>query len=216
MTAVEAWERFAKGRRPRRARNAAGAATWLNWTQYPDHGPDESILGEVRGRSVLELGFGSGDNLAHLATLGAHCVGVDLAPTRARVARTRWGHLPNLDFRTAEATQFLCSTRETFHVVYSILGAVWFTPPATLLPLIHLRLAPSGVLAFSHLPPAEAPPKHSPRVVERWDLSGEEWERELTDAGFTQTHSEVIPAPEKGKPGTLFVRAVSPAALRRL
>src|SRR2546427_451917 len=81
---------------------AAGATTWLNWTQYADHGPDDSVLGDLRGRRVLELGSGSGCNLAHLATLGACCVGVDLAPSRAVVAQQTWGHLPNLDFVTGD------------------------------------------------------------------------------------------------------------------
>ncbi|GAU68551.1 methyltransferase [Streptomyces sp. NBRC 110611] len=77
-----AWERYAAGRTPRRAVNAAGATTWLNWTQYPDHGPDESLLGPVRGLRVLELGCGTGCNLAHLANLGARCVGIDIVPSQ--------------------------------------------------------------------------------------------------------------------------------------
>ncbi|MET9627107.1 hypothetical protein ABZX92_06560 [Lentzea sp. NPDC006480] len=45
MTSPEAqiWERYAAKYEPRRAVNAAGATTWLNWAQYPDHGPDETV-----------------------------------------------------------------------------------------------------------------------------------------------------------------------------
>lgn len=157
VTAVEAWERYTQGRRPRRAVNAFGATTWLNWTQYEDHGPNEAILGDVRGRRVLELGSGSGCNLAHLATLGADCVGVDLAPTQTAKARRRWGHLSNLRFHTGDAVDFLAGTGERFDVVYSIFGATWFVDPDVLLPLVWRRLTPGGVLAFSHLPPADAP-----------------------------------------------------------
>ena len=71
-------------------RNAAGAATWFNWTQHPDHGSNEAVLGDVCGRTVLELGSGSGANLAHLAALGAYCTGVDLAPSRVAGARQRY------------------------------------------------------------------------------------------------------------------------------
>lgn len=129
MSATQAWERYAAGARPRRQVNAAGASTWLNWTQYPDHGPDEALFGEVRGRRAVELGSGSGSNLAHLATLGAVCTGVDLAPSRTAAATTTWGHLPNLEFVTADAVDYLTDCQAAFDIVYSIFGAVWFTDP---------------------------------------------------------------------------------------
>src|SRR4051812_18410947 len=75
VSVTEAWERYAEKARPRRRINGDGASTWLNWTQYPDHGPNESVLGDLSGRRVLELGSGTGSNLAHLATLGAVCTG---------------------------------------------------------------------------------------------------------------------------------------------
>lgn len=134
MSATEAWERYAGKARPRRRVNAAGASTWLNWTQFPDHGPDESVLGDVAGRRMVELGSGSGSNLAHLATLGAICTGVDLVPGRTRTAAEQWGQLPGLEFVTADAVTFLTEIGDSFDVVFSIFGAVWFTDPAVLLP----------------------------------------------------------------------------------
>jgi predicted TPR repeat methyltransferase len=98
-----------------------GASTWLNWTQFPDHGPDESVLGDMAGRRVLELGSGSGSNLAHLATMGAICTGLDIVPSRTRTARERWGHLPGLV--TADAGVFLTEVEESFDIVFSIFGA---------------------------------------------------------------------------------------------
>ncbi|KUL42623.1 methyltransferase type 11 [Streptomyces sp. NRRL F-4489] len=213
MEAVTAaWERYAAGRTPRRARNAAGAATWLNWTQYPDHGPDESLLGPVRGRRVLELGCGTGCNLAHLATLGAVCVGIDIAPTQRAKAEARWGRVPHLTFRTAEVTEFLAAARpESFDVVLSIFGPVWFTAPATLLPLVRRSLAPGGVFAFSHRPPehGEEPggPLRDARAVARWDHSAREWAGLLASAGFSGATAEVIDPPVGESVGTLVVRA---------
>jgi SAM-dependent methyltransferase len=214
LDVVGAWERYAEGRRPRRPVNARGARTWLNWTQYPDHGPNEAVLGDVAGRTVLELGSGTGCNLAHLATLGANCVGVDIAPNQCGKAEARWGHLPSISFHTADATDFLTGHRGVFDVVFSIFGAAWFTDPARLLPLVRQRLAPEGVFAFSHLPPDTNPAVHTtrrvPRAVRRWDCSPEEWRDLLVAAGFANVVAEIIPPPGDDDAGTLLVRAQAP------
>ncbi|MEW2622804.1 class I SAM-dependent methyltransferase [Streptomyces sp. NPDC048106] len=211
MDVVDAWERYAQGRTPRRETNVSGARTWLNWTQYPDHGPDESTLGDLQGRTVLELGCGTGCNLAHLSTLGATCSGVDIAPSQIKKAGARWGHLPGLTFHTAEVTDYLSRKVGPFDVVLSIFGPVWFTDPAQLLPLIRKRLSPGGVLAFSHKPPtAGTQPVETlrdDRVVTRWDYTQEEWSASLTSSGFSDIKVETISPPEGKGTGTLLVRA---------
>ncbi|MFE9838658.1 class I SAM-dependent methyltransferase [Streptomyces sp. NPDC005551] len=207
MSLAESWDRYAVGSKPRRIVNAKGDTTWLNWTQYADHGPDESVLGPVAGRRVLELGSGSGSNLAHLVTLGATGQGVDIAPARKTVARERWGDLPGLEFHTAEATVFLNETDERFDVVLSIFGPVWFVDPATLLPLIRSRMAPGGILAFSHLPPAGQGPK--PEAGLRHDRTPDEWSHILTGHGFSDVRVSLIDPPEGRAVGTLLVRALA-------
>ncbi|MFK4145901.1 class I SAM-dependent methyltransferase [Streptomyces sp. NPDC004065] len=208
MSLAESWDRYAVGSKPRRSVNAKGDATWLNWTQYADHGPDESILGPVAGRRVLELGSGSGSNLAHLVTLGATGLGVDIAPAREAVARERWGHLPGLEFRTAEATAFLNEMDETFDVVLSIFGAVWFVDPNTLLPLIRSRMTPGGILAFSHLPPGSQGPKPVKAGL-RHDRTPDGWGRVLTGHGFSDVRVSLIDPPKGRAVGTMLVRALA-------
>jgi SAM-dependent methyltransferase len=205
-TAAQAWDRYAGNAAPRRPVNAAGASTWFNWTQYPDHGPDESVLGRLRGRRVLELGSGAGANLAHLATLGALCTGVDLAPSRAVTARRTWSHLANLDFVTADAVDYLATTTTAFDIVYSIFGAAWFTDPAVLLPLVRQRLAPGGVFSFSQLPPSGSAPEPG-RVINKWELATEDWVRLLAEAGFDPVTAKIIAPPVPDRSGTLLVRA---------
>lgn len=207
MTATEAWEQYASKAQPRRLVNAKGASTWLNWTQFPDHGPDESRLGDVAGRRVLELGSGSGSNLAHLATLGARCTGVDLAPTRTLRATDQWGHLPGLDFVTADAVDFLTETTEHFDVIFSIFGAVWFTDPTVLLPLIRKRTLPGSTLAFSHLP-AVGEGARPGGAVRKWHYRAEQWVDLLAAAGFAAT-ADVTPPPHDQQVGTLLVRATA-------
>ncbi|WP_129840147.1 class I SAM-dependent methyltransferase [Streptomyces sp. RFCAC02] len=211
MEVVDAWERYAQGRTPRREVNSAGARTWLNWTQYPDHGPDESILGNLRGCTVLELGCGTGCNLAHLSTLGATCTGVDIAPSQHEKAVTRWGHLPGLTFHTAEVTDYLNRTDGTFDVVLSIFGPVWFTDPEQLLPLVRKRLSAGGVLAFSHKPPTAGTQPvgalREAKAVTRWDYTPEEWSALLASSGYSDIKTEVISPPEEKDAGTLLARA---------
>ena len=206
--AVRAWNGFAGKATPRRAVNAAGARTWLNWTQYPDHGPDEAVLGSVTGKQVVELGSGAGANLAHLATLGAHCVGVDIAPARAVVATKTWGHLPNLEFVTADAGSHLAANPGCYDIAYSIFGAVWFTDPEVLLPLIHQALTPGGVLAFSH-PPARDQPTTPHHKLTQYHLPVDRWEAMLSAVGFDRIYSRLIPAPSPGEPGTQLFRAIA-------
>jgi SAM-dependent methyltransferase len=156
---------------------------------------------------VLELGSGSGGNLAHLVTLGATGHGVDIAPAREAAARERWGNLPGLEFRTADAAAFLNETDETFDVVLSIFGAVWFVDPDTLLPLVRSRMASGGILAFSHLPAGSQGPKAAKAGL-RHDRTPDEWSRILTGHGFSDVRVSLIDPPEGGVVGTMLVRAV--------
>jgi SAM-dependent methyltransferase len=207
VTAIDAWERYAEKTRPRRAVNAAGARTWLNWTQYPDHGPDESLLGDVTGRTVLELGSGAGANLAHLASLGARCVGIDLAPSRKAAAEQAWGDLAGLEFVTSDVVDYLTKVPRQFDIVYSIFGAVWFTDPEILLPLVFDRLTAGGMFVFTQLP-AEPSPVGRDRLIRKWNHPAEQWVSVLVDAGFGRVSAEIIPPPEAGQDGTLLVRAM--------
>jgi len=209
ITPALAWERFATRAKPRRTVNAAGATTWLNWTQYPDHGPDESILGDVRGKRVLELGSGSGCNLAHLATLGARCTGVDIAPSRQAAAEQRWGRSPELEFITQDVVDFLQESADDFDVIISIFGATWFTDPAVLMPLIRNRLAPGGTLVFSHNDELDGGAQPD-RAIRKWNFSGQQWGEMLVIAGFATASSEIIPPPDPERPGTLLVRSTVP------
>ncbi|MFG2645830.1 class I SAM-dependent methyltransferase [Streptomyces sp. NPDC048370] len=213
-----AWDVWGAARPGRGERNAAGAATWFNWTQWPDHGPDERLLGDLAGGRVLDLGCGSGGNLAHLVALGAEAVGVDISPVQVAKARERW---PHLDVRQQTAEEFLTAGTAEFAAVYSVFGAAWFTDPAELLPLVHARLAHGGVYAFSHNPPAlegcygpqasqmQAPEKGAePLYVKRWDHEPGRWAELLQQAGFTGVTAEVVAPPDGRRTGTLLVRGV--------
>ncbi|MFJ9583599.1 class I SAM-dependent methyltransferase [Streptomyces acidicola] len=210
------WTAFADRRPGTRPRNAAGETTWFNWTQYPDHGPGPELLGEPR--TVLDLGCGSGRNTAHLAVRGARAVGVDFSPVLLGEARERWGDVPGLRFVERDAAGFLAETDERFDAICSVHGAVWFTDPEILLPLVRKRLAPDGLLVFSHEPPIEGcygaqgtyirrKNGGPPVPVVRWAHTPEQWRDILARHGFVTVDTRIVEAPDPAYVPTMLVRA---------
>ena len=129
-----------------------------------------------------------------------------MAPSRALAASEKWGRLSTIEFVTADVVDYLISATVTFDAVYSIFGAVWFTDPDVLLPLVRNRMTLGGIFAFSHLPATDDKPKPD-RLVSKINLPAERWREKLADAGFGAVTADVVPAPVPGKPGTLLITA---------
>jgi SAM-dependent methyltransferase len=123
----------------------------LEWTRQPGTGPDISILGTLTGRTVIEVGCGSGHNLAHLAAVrGAACTGIDRDPVQISRARNRYGHLSGLAFLLGDAAACLNSLPPaSADVCLSIFGAFSFSPPGPLLEAAARALRPGGLLALT-------------------------------------------------------------------
>ncbi|MEU5587925.1 class I SAM-dependent methyltransferase [Streptomyces chrestomyceticus] len=187
------------------------------WTQYPGHGPGAELLGSPR--RALDLGSAEGKEAAHLAERGVRVTGLDLSAVQVARARAWWHDMANLDFVHAEVCAYLTGTEETFDAIYSVWGAVWFTDPEQLLPLIAARLAPGGVLAFSQAEPS--PGAYGPQAmrgkwlegrereltVPRWQYPPQSWADHLKRAGFTHADARVLAAPNGEQLGTLLVVA---------
>ncbi|PWS41556.1 class I SAM-dependent methyltransferase [Streptomyces sp. ZEA17I] len=214
-----AWDAYSQSKPQRRQANASGETTWFNWTQYPDHGPGADVLRLRPGDHVLDLGCGSGGNSAHLATLGMKAVGVDLSARQLDKARERWPGVDGLELHQADALAHLGGTSTVFDAVYSVFGAAWFTDPALLLPVVHARLRPGGVFAFSQRPPVEGcygcqasyiprGADEDPAVVKRWDFEPDAWVLLLKEHGYVDVSASVVgPPPGSRRTGTLLVRA---------
>ncbi|MFD7666117.1 class I SAM-dependent methyltransferase [Streptomyces sp. NPDC059788] len=187
------------------------------WTQYPGHGPGAELLGSPR--RALDLGAAEGKEAAYLAERGVRVTGVDLSTVQIARARAWWQGLPNLDFVHGEACSYLTEAPETYDAIYSVWGAVWFTDPDQLLPLIAARLAPGGVFAFSQAEPS--PHAYGPEAlrgkwlegrereltVPRWQYPPWTWAEHLKRAGFAHVDACTLPAPDKERSGTLLVVA---------
>ena len=81
-----------------------GVRARLEWTRQPGTGPPPGILGDLTGKTVVELGCGSGHNLAVLATHhSATATGIDHDPAKVARARQLYGNIPGLQVIHADA-----------------------------------------------------------------------------------------------------------------
>ena len=138
------------------------------WERAAELGDLLSLLPDVGGRRVLDLGCGAGQLAHHLATRGAaEVVGVDLSERMLALARAQWSH-PRVTYRRAalesvafEAARFDLVVRSlAFHDVEDYRGLV---------ARIARWLAPGGVLVYS---------TEHPLYTGR--LPGEGWVRDAT------------------------------------
>lgn len=98
-------------------------------TRVPGVGPDAEILGALDGAVVVEIGCGSGRNLAHLvAHHRAVGIGIDHDPAKIERARSFYGHIPDLRFVLGDAADELRRMGpDSADVVLSVFGALSFT-----------------------------------------------------------------------------------------
>lgn len=165
-----------------------------------------AMLGDVRGRRVLDAGAGSGAMLQDLLEAGAHAVGIDGSPEMLRLARERVGDVAELivadlaaplPFDDGAFDDVVCSL--ALHNLRD-----WETPLAE----FHRVLAPGGRLILSVEHPfaiwcagrqdGQSPDYFATRPrTDRWEFDGQRaevtfWDRPLSEmlrsflrAGFT-------------------------------
>ena len=83
MGNTEAWDRVA-------ARRSAGDSIASDTVQYGAGLPtddDLRLIGEVKGKRVLDLGCGSGENAIALSRQGAHVIAIDASKAQLALAR---------------------------------------------------------------------------------------------------------------------------------
>lgn len=207
------WDHYAAGIADETAEE--GMKNAFGWTQYDGHGPGDELLGEPL--TALELGSGRGNAVAALAAKGVESTGIDISPTQMVAARDRWGHLPNAHYLVGDVLGYLADTDQQWDAIYSIWGALWFTDPQAVLPLVRDRHAPGGKLVFSHAPAVPGSYgiqgmygngfKGSQVWIYRWAYEPDAWTDLLSQYGYVDIHARVEPAPEAVNVGTLIVEA---------
>lgn len=138
-------------RRGLHSAESVGIPTNFEWTRQPGIGPGLAILGELRGRTVVEVGCGSGHNLAHLvAHFGVTGIGVDCGGEKIARARLAYNHLPRIRFILGDAVDYLTSTKyASIDVCLSVFGAFSFADPPLLLTVASRAIRPGGLLAVT-------------------------------------------------------------------
>jgi SAM-dependent methyltransferase len=104
-----------------------------------------NVLGDVRGKRILELGCGAAQWASALAEDGADVVGLDNSAAQLRHAvRSGRGVLPLLQ----GSAEFLPFADATFDIVFCDYGAMTFADPYASVPEAARVLAPGGTFAF--------------------------------------------------------------------
>ncbi|MFJ8077006.1 class I SAM-dependent methyltransferase [Streptomyces sp. NPDC096176] len=214
-TAIEYWDTYMPHRG--QGEQPVPMVDRFEWTQYPGHGPGAEVLGNP-GRA-LDLGPAEGKEVVFLARQGVDVTGVDFSPVQVARARAWWNDEPLTRFVQSDVCNFLAADSDLFDAIYSVWGAVWFTDPEELFPLVAKRLAPGGVFAFSQAEPSAGAYGPQPMrgkwlegrgrelTVMRWQYTTDAWTDLLKRHGFADIEAQVLAAPEPEKLGTLLVRA---------
>ncbi|MGW0828194.1 class I SAM-dependent methyltransferase [Streptomyces sp. NPDC002845] len=181
------------------------------WYQRAEPGPE--LLGDITDRTVVEIGAGSGRQAAYLARAHrpARVVAVDRDPVQHARGRERFGDISRLDLVHDDAATYMATHPESFDVAYCVFGALDFTAPGGLLPVIAEGLRSGGLLVFStlaHYRNGSAPemeprpatistrrPDGTPATMLRWVLDIPVWHKLCDQHGFDITCTDAIRDP---------------------
>lgn len=124
---------------------ASGGMAWGVW-QMPE--ASLQILGEVKGRDILELGCGAAQWSIALARAGARPVGLDISERQLEHAR-RLMEEAGVDFPLVHASAEAVPLPDaSFDIVFSDYGGMTFGDPYMTVPEVARLLRPGGLLAF--------------------------------------------------------------------
>jgi SAM-dependent methyltransferase len=124
---------------------ASGGHGWGVW-QIPES--ELQVLGDVKGRDILEFGCGAAQWSIALAKAGARPVGLDLSERQLEHARRLMAEA-GVDFPLVHASaESVPLPDASFDVVFCDYGAMTFADPYATVPEAARLLRPGGLFAF--------------------------------------------------------------------
>ncbi|MGV9347858.1 bifunctional class I SAM-dependent methyltransferase/NUDIX hydrolase [Streptomyces spiralis] len=187
----------------------------IDWGFWPGVGPGAEVLGDIRGKRILDIGSGPGVHAVHLAReYGARVDGVDLSPTQHQRALNEHGAEPGVRFLCGDAAEHLRRAKP-YEAAYGLrtFGCI---DPHHLLPALRDNLADGAPLVFSALhtdaegrgPYGEVTPRRQlirlrdeePIPTRMWVLTPRLWADLLSDHRFRVEAIELLTAPDDGDP----------------
>lgn len=121
----------------------------LAWGVWSIPESDLRVLGDVRGKDVLELGCGAARWSIGLAKLGAHCVGLDNSEKQLAYAR-QFMKAAGVDFPLVHASaESVPLPDASFDIIFCDHGAMSFTDPMRSVPEVARLLRRGGLFAFN-------------------------------------------------------------------
>lgn len=121
----------------------------LVWGMFAVSESELQVLGDVRGRLVLEYGCGAGQWSRYLAEVGANPIGLDLSIVQLLAAR-RGGGVHSLVNADGEASPF---RDEAFDIVFCDHGVMSWADPYRTVPEAARMLRSGGLFAFNMTSP---------------------------------------------------------------
>jgi SAM-dependent methyltransferase len=158
------------------------------------------LLGDVRGRRILDVACGQGILCRRLAALGASVSGTDASPRLIALAKRQEGERP-IDYFVGDARRLGDAVPGTFDAVTCIMALMNIDPLGPVMEGIASKLAPSGMFVAVMLHPAFRAPGQT-----SWG-----WEENKAAEGAWRGSSAERDRPDRGrrKPGQSKPREVS-------
>jgi ubiquinone biosynthesis O-methyltransferase len=109
------------------------------------------LIGDVRGKTILDVGCGDGDLAIELSKRGATVSGIDISESMIETARTRAaGEEVSIDFRVAAAQQ-IPFPAEQFDIVAAVTILCFVEDPSPVFTEMARVLRPGGRLVIGEL-----------------------------------------------------------------